>query len=341
MIREIFGLATLVFSGWYELSTARVCEKKLGEVIRDAIVFMTSFLIIYGGIGDFYFDLLKLLKAEIKELPSYLSIIFSGFLAVATFRSAAELIRITRRGEEKEDPGLRAVKIGTEMVMVFLGILISGILILLILGIKWWKYETIVYSTLVGFFVWMIVWFNLPRTYSPSLFKVLAVLFVSIHLVVGVLCGKAYKKGWVPAKESYFEFAERKKKEEKEKILAFERERVLKKKERKVLPPRKAVIPREILIPRMIYFDEEKIIKVKPGEKVRLIFRPNWSWIWKDILGYDIFINGVKYEIERKDLLEGNAIGFDFENAENVPKKIIVRVSERIIFERARANKNK
>ena len=339
MIREIFGLATLVFSGWYELSTARVCEKKLGEVIRDAIDFMTSFLIIYGGIGDFYFDLLKLLKAEIKELPSYLSIIFSGFLAVATFRSAAELIRITRRGEKEEDPGLRAVKIGVEMVMIFLGVLISVILILLALGIKWWKYEMIVYSSVLGFLVWMIVWFNLPGTYSPSTFKVLAVFFVVLHLGLSVISVKAYKKGWRPAKENYFEFVERKKKEEKEKILAFERERVLKKKE--VLPPRKAVIPREILIPRMIYFDEEKIIKVKPGEKVRLIFRPNWSWIWKDILGYDIFIDGVKYEIERKDLLEGNAIGFDFENTENVPKKIIVRVSERIIFERARANKNK
>jgi len=58
------------------------------------------------------------------------------------------------------------------------------------------------------------------------------------------------------------------------------------------------------------------------------------------VLGYDVFIDEVKHEIKREDLLKGNAIGFDFENTENVPKKIIVRVSERIIFERARANKN-
>ncbi len=330
MIREIFGLATLVFSGWYELSTARVCEKKLGEVIRDAIVFMTSFLIIYGGIGDFYFDLLKLLKAEIKELPSYLSIIFSGFLAVATFRSAVELIRITRRGEKEEDPGLRAVKIGVEMVMIFLGVLISVILILLALGIKWWKYEMIVYSSVLGFLVWMIVWFNLPGTYSPSTFKVLAVFFVVLHLGLSVISVKAYKKGWRPAKENYFEFVERKKKEEK--ILAFERERVLKKKERKVLPPRKAVIPREILIPKMIYFDQRKIIEVRPKEKVRLVFLPNYSWIWEKTLGYEIFIDNVRYEVSREELKEKIVVR-DFENSDDVPKKIIVQVSKRVLFE--------
>jgi len=330
MIREIFGLATLVFSGWYELSTARVCEKKLGEVIRDAIVFMTSFLIIYGGIGDFYFDLLKLLKAEIKELPSYLSIIFSGFLAVATFRSAVELIRITRRGEKEEDPGLRAVKIGVEMVMIFLGVLISVILILLALGIKWWKYEMIVYSSVLGFLVWMIVWFNLPGTYSPSTFKVLAVFFVVLHLGLSVISVKAYKKGWRPAKENYFEFVERKKKEEK--ILAFERERVLKKKERKVLPPRKAVIPREILIPKMIYFDQRKIIEVRPKEKVRLVFLPNYSWIWEKTLGYEIFIDNVRYEVSREELKE-KIVVWDFENSDDVPKKIIVQVSKRVLFE--------
>ena len=337
MIRLKFALIIILFFGWYELSTAQVCEKKRGEIVRDFVVFVVSFVILYIGIGNFYFHFLNLLKEEIKEIPSYLPAVFTGFLAVGTFRSAAELIRITKRGEVKEDPGFRAIKIGSEMLMIFLGILISMSLILLILGIKWLEYELIVYSALIGVLVWTVVWFNLPGTYSSFTFKILAISFIIVHLTLGVFCVRAYKKGWIPAKESYFEFVERKKKE-KEKILALRREKIRKRvrivREKKVLPPR------EILIPRMIYFDEEKIIKVKPGEKVRLVFRPNWSWIWREVLGYDVFIDEVKHEIKREDLLKGNAIGFDFENTENVPKKIIVRVSERIIFERARANKN-
>jgi len=327
--RIVFGTVLIFFSGWYELSTARVCKKGKGEIFRDVIVFLLSFVIIYIIVGNFYFHFLELLKEEIKELPSYLSMIFSGFLSIATFRSASELIRITKRDEKEEDSGLRAVKIGTEMVMIFLGVLISLVFILLILGIKWWnyKYKTIIYFTLAGILPWMVIWFNLPRTYSPRLFKFLTIFFSIVHLVCGILCAKAYEKGWDPMRENYFEFVERKKKEEKEKILASERERVLRK-----LPPRKAVTPREILIPRMIYFDQRKIIEVRPKEKVRLVFLPNYSWVWESILGYEIFIDGIRYEVSREELKEKIVVR-DFENSDDVPKKIIVQVSKRVLFE--------
>jgi len=329
MIREIFGLATLVFSGWYELSTARVCKKKLGEVIRDAIVFLLSFLIIYGGIGDFYFYVLDLLKREIKGVSSfYLSLIFAGFLSIATFRSAAELVRAKKRGEEKEDPGFQAIKIGSLMVLIFLGLVIALIFILSLLGIRWWEYEWIIWYTLAGWILWMVIWFNLPGTYSPRLFKFLTIFFSIVHLVFGILCAKAYEEGWRPMRENYFEFVERKKKE-KEKILAFKRERMLKK-----LPPRKAVTPREILIPRMIYFDQEKRIKVFPKERVKMIFVPNYNWIYEGILGYEVLIEGIPYcEVKEEELKGKESVIREFRNKENIPKEIIVRVSRRVLFE--------
>ena len=325
-LKILIGLAIILFFSWYEISSVQICEKKREEIGRDMVIFFVVFAIIYVGVGKFYLSLLDLFKKKIGNLPSYLPIVLSGFLGVATFRTAAELIRIRKEGEEKEDSGLQVVKIGSEMVMIFLGVLSSVILILLMLGIKWWEYKPVIYSTLAGIFVWMAIWFSLPGTYSPNTFKVLAVVFIVAHLTLGVFCVKVSQRGWDPRENSYFEFVERKK---REKILAFERERVLRK-----LPPRKAVIPREILIPRMIYFDQEKRIKVFPKERVKMIFVPNYNWIYERILGYEVLIEGIPYcEVKEEELKGKESVIREFRNKENIPKEIIVRVSRRVLFE--------
>ena len=90
---------------------------------------------------------------------------------------------------------------------------------------------------------------------------------------------------------------------------------------------------RRIVIPRLELGMREFPVIMKPGEKVKLIFYPNYSWIWEEILGYEVFVDGVRYEEVSKNELKKGVVVREFKNSSDKICKIIIKPSKRVIFE--------
>lgn len=90
---------------------------------------------------------------------------------------------------------------------------------------------------------------------------------------------------------------------------------------------------RRIVVPRLELGMREFPVIMKPGEKVKLIFYPNYSWIWEEILGYEVFVDGVRYEEVSKDELKKGVVVREFKNSSDKICKIIIKPSKRVIFE--------
>ena len=90
---------------------------------------------------------------------------------------------------------------------------------------------------------------------------------------------------------------------------------------------------RRIVVPRLELGMREFPVIMKPGEKVKLIFYPNYSWIWEKVLGYEVFVDGVRYEEISKDELKKGVVVREFKNSSDKICKIIIKPSKRVIFE--------
>ena len=280
-----WGVLLIITCGWYEWATAQVCEKRKGEVLRDGIVTFLFFLGIYWALGRFYFSIFNLLEKANFKIPAWTYFLFSAFLYVASFRSACELIRISRRNGT-EDPGLRVIKIGFEMVLWFLIFPISAIWFATTYGIRWWNFEAILKPTIAGIMGWTIIWFNLSGTYKKfqEAGKLIVLVVIFLHLFAGYQCSKALSQGWNPKKASYFTW-----KSEKERMKKIT-----------MIRSKPVVKVREVIVPRLELGMRPFFVKVKPREKIELIFHPNPQWIWDGKSGYEVFIGNRKiYEIKK------------------------------------------
>lgn len=170
----LLGILLLALLGWYEYSTYRVCQKPIGEVIKDGIVMILWFLAIWIIVGK------TILLPQIKEyisswwgFPKWTSYLVLILLFTATFRSAIEIIRISRRKEgekeEEDDPGLFMFKVSFEMVEWFLLFPVTAIFVCSFLEIRWWEITEKTGILILGSgLVWLFVWYQLPRTYDKS-----------------------------------------------------------------------------------------------------------------------------------------------------------------------------
>ena len=283
----IWGILLVITCGWYEWATSQVCEKRKGEILKDGIVMLLFFLGIFWALGHFFLSIFSQLEKVGFKIPEYTYFLFSGFLYVASFRSACELIRISKR-DGTEDSGLAMIKIGFEMVLWFLIFPVSAIWFATTYGIRWWNFETILKPAIAGIMGWLVVWFNLPGTYRKfqETGKLIVLIAIFLHLLTGYQCSKALSQGWNPRKVSYFAW----KSEKKIKKIAM-------------IKPKPVEI-RSVVVPKLELGMRPVRVKVVPREKIRLIFRPNPQWIWDEKSGYEVFLWNHRQRIKILEIKE-------------------------------------
>jgi len=182
----ITSVALLFVLGWYEYNTYKVCTKSVGEVAKDEVVIFLWFLLIWVLLGrGILLPRLREFNLYMPGFPGWTSALVIALLFFATLRSAAESIRISKKGEKEDDKGLLYVKVTFEMLQWFLLFPVTAIFISSFLGIRWWNFIAGPAGIMVvGLaLVWCFVWYQLPGTYSSSVkFMKRMVIFILIIL---------------------------------------------------------------------------------------------------------------------------------------------------------------
>ena len=101
----------------------------------------------------------------------------------------------------------------------------------------------------------------------------------------------------------------------------------------KTIKPKSVVVPkaksvrvvkqtiRKVIVPRLELGMRPFFVKVKPREKIELIFHPNPQWIWDGKSGYSIYLDGRKiYEI--KEIKKTHI--WNFKNPSHSPVRLLI-----------------